>query len=111
MESKTRTLNQNNAIHLYLTNLSQSLNDAGYDIRKTLKEDAEIPWTMQNAKDLIWRKIQIAMYGKESTTELTTDQVGKIYEVINRHISEKFGITVEFPSDESLMNNQLGEKL
>lgn len=40
----------------------------------------------------------------ESTTELTTTDIDKIYEILNRHISEKFGVEVDFPSKECFDN-------
>ena len=42
------------------------------------------------------------MYGKESTTELTTSEVSKVYEQIAKLIGEKFGVIIEFPSKEQL---------
>ncbi len=38
------TPNQRNALHLYCEMLACALNNAGYDMKKTLKEEVEIPW-------------------------------------------------------------------
>jgi hypothetical protein len=75
-------------------------------MKTVLKPEVDIPWTMENAKNHLWRPIQEAMLGKESTRELTTDEVSKIYDVLNRHLGEKFGIECDFPSLESLMWQQ-----
>lgn len=100
MTPSKRTLKQNKALHLYLTLLSKELNDAGLDMRQVLKPTVDIPWTMENSKEYLWRPIQHALKLKKSTTELTTAEVSQVYDILNRHISEKFGIYVPFPSIE-----------
>lgn len=97
-EGEKRTLQQNKAIHKYCTMLADTLNEAGLDMRKTLKPGVDIPWTATSAKEHLWRPIQDLMLDKESTTELDTKQVDEVYRVLNRHLSEKFGISVPFPS-------------
>ena len=92
-----RTLTQNRAIHLYFKWLADALNDAGYDIAATLQEDFEIPWNEHTVKELIWRQVQDVISGKGSTTKLDTAEVGKIYEIINRHLSNTKGVSVPFP--------------
>ena len=95
-----RTDQQNKAMHKYFELLSTALNDAGLDARKTLKPEVEIPWTPEMIKNLMWRPIQEAMTGKKSTTELTTVEPSEVHAVLNRHLSSKFGLNVEWPSDE-----------
>ena len=95
----TRSDPQNRAIHLFCRMLAKALSDAGYDVRTTLKADFEIPWNETLVKELIWREVQIAMFNKKSTTQLNKMEVGDVYEVINRHIAEKHGISVPFPSE------------
>jgi len=99
-----RTTQQNKALHLYFTQLAQELNDVGLDMRKTLKPGIDIPWTPSTIKEYLWRPIQISQLRKQSTTELTSDEVTKIWETLNRHLGEKFGLHIDFPSIESLMN-------
>ena len=76
---KHRTLKQNRALHKLFTQMAESLNDAGFDMRRTLKETIDIPWTPENVKNFIWRPIQEAQLGKESTTELTTYDIDTVY--------------------------------
>ena len=95
--SDQRTLPQNSAFHLYFTQLAEELNDAGLHMRKVLKEEFEISWTAENVKNCLWRPIQQALLQKDSTTELTTDEVNKVYELLNRNLAEKFGIVLQFP--------------
>jgi hypothetical protein len=48
----------------------------------------------------MWKPIQRALTQKESTTRLTTKEVNEVFEVMHKHISEKFGINVPFPTRE-----------
>lgn len=103
-EYKKRTAQQNKALHLYFEHLAQELNDSGYDMRKTLKPTIDIPWNSKTIKEYLWRPIQNAQVIKKSTTNLTTAEVTKIYETLNRFLGEKFGLTVPFPSQEELID-------
>jgi len=94
---KHRTLQQNKALHKYLAELAEALNDAGLDMKAVLKPGVSIPWTMEMAKEHIWKPVQNIMLDKDSTTELSTTDVDAIYQVISRHMAEKFGVSVAFP--------------
>ena len=98
-EKKQRTLTQNKALHKYLELLADALNDAGYDMKRTLKQDVDIPWNMESAKEYLWRPVQMVLIDQESTTDATTDQYNKIYLTLSKHISEKFGVFVPWPSN------------
>lgn len=98
-----RTIQQNKSIHLYLTLLSKELNEAGLDMKKVLKPSVSIDWNIINTKEYLWRPIQEALNLKKSTTELDTKEVSQIWEHLNRHLSEKFGIYVPFPSQEETL--------
>jgi hypothetical protein len=100
----SRTLTQNKAIHKYFELLSEGLNDAGLDMKKVLKPSVDIDWTPDMIKTHLWKPIQDVMFEKKSTTELTTKQVSQVYETLNRHLAQKFGIAVGFPSNEPEMN-------
>lgn len=102
---KQRTLQQNKSLHVYFTLLSDKLNGSGLDMRKTLRPSIDIPWTPKTVKEYLWKPIMDFQLRKESTTELTTKDIDEVYDTLNRHLSEKFGITVEFPSEESLISN------
>lgn len=96
---KKRTLQQNKALHKYCSMLAETLNDAGLEMRVILKPETEIPWTTESVKNHLWRPIQEIMLDKESTTEMETVDINEIYLVLSRHLSEKFGINVEWPSN------------
>ena len=95
---KQRSTSQNNAMHLWLSRLAEALNNAGLDMRKVLKPEVEIPWTMLSAKEHLWKPILKTMYGKDSTTQPNTIQHAEVYKVLDRHLSEKFNIHIEYPT-------------
>jgi len=99
-DKPVRTLTQNAAIHKYFSMLAESLNNAGLDVKKTLRHDFDIPWSESLVKELIWKGVQKAMFDIDSTTKLDTAQVSQVYEVINRHIGSTHGVSVIFPSNE-----------
>ena len=97
-EERKRTLPQNKSMHKYFRLLADELNDAGLDMKKVLKPEINIPWTEENVKNHLWREIQIAMFDKQSTTQLTTVETTEVYKVLDRHLGEKLGVHVEWPS-------------
>jgi hypothetical protein len=102
MADKSYTPTQRASAWLYMTQKSEQLNDIGMDMRVVLKPTYSIPWTKDNFHDHIWIPIQKAMFGTDSMTKLTKDQVGKIAQVIERELGEKHGIEhVPFPNDEA----------
>lgn len=99
---KPRTSQQNNALHLYYDLLAKELNGAGFTVQLVLKEKIDLDWTPSMVKELLWRTAQKALTSKDSTTELNKqEEITLIYEHLNRHISEKFGVHVPFPSIET----------
>jgi len=96
-----RTSQQNKALHQYFRLLAQAFNEAGLDMRLVLKPEVSISWTPKNIKDYLWRPFQIVLTNKRSTTELgKLREIDLIYDNLNRHLSEKFGLSVPFPSSE-----------
>ena len=100
--AKTRTLTQNKSIHKYCAMLSEAFNEAGLDMEKVLAKGTSIPWSESKVKEDIWRTVQIAAIDKVSTTDLDTAEVGKVYEIINRHISETFGLFIPWPCKDNM---------
>ena len=99
---KQRTILQNSALHKFFELVAKKLNDAGLDMRFVLKPGVDIPWGKESVKNFLWKPVQNALLGKKSTKDLTTDEVDKVYEVLNRHFGEKFKIHQAFPSVESV---------
>ena len=97
---KAMTPPQRNSVHLYCDLLAKELNGRGLDMVKTLRPGVDIPWTKESARQFMWRPIQEIKFDKKSLTQLKTHEISKIYDVINRHLSDKFGVYVPFPSRE-----------
>jgi hypothetical protein len=96
-----RTKKQNDSLHLWFDLLSKTFVENAIDMKILLsKYQMDVPVTPEMVKEYLWRRVQVSMYGKKSTTELTTDEVSKIYDVINRFLADNFKIHVPFPSAE-----------
>lgn len=97
-EKRQRTIAQNNALHLWCTQLADKFREAGYT-RKIQLGTMLHPWTMESVK-LAFKEFSVAMYGKEHTSDLTTDELTHVAEVFDQQILEQLGIDVPFPSFE-----------
>ena len=97
---KARSGAQNNALHLYCSQLSAEFNAAGLDMVQVLKHHAELPWDSKgfNVKERIWRPVQQAHCQQTSTTKASTKDYPAIYETVNRYTAEKLGVSVGWPS-------------
>lgn len=107
---KKRTLKQNRALHLMFNHLAQELNEAGFDMKKTLKPEIDISWNDYMVKEYLWRPLQKAILGKKSTTELTTKEIDKVFDVLTRHLGQKLGIELHFPSIETIILDQIRDE-
>ena len=93
---------QRKALHKYCELLADALNDAGYEMKAVLAvKQVDVPWSKDRVKECLWRPIQEAMTGKHSSTQLDRMEPGQVYEVLNRHISSNFGVSVPWPSEET----------
>ena len=109
-EEKPRTLKQNDAMHLWFEMLATSLNDAGLSMLKTLKAEAEIPWTAITVKELLFKKMMEAMFNKTRTRDLTTKELTQVSETLIRYLGEKHGLETEFPSLDQLSDELVYER-
>jgi len=101
-----RTIKQNKSLHKGLRNLADEFNAGGLDMRKVLKPGVDIPWTMESAKEYLFNPISMVMYDGRTSSELDTVETQKVWAVLIRHTGEKHGVTVEWPSEESLSEAQ-----
>lgn len=96
---KTRTSKQNRALHKYCSLLAGELNQGGYTVQKVLGEAVERDWDMEAVKSLLWKPIQDAVIGKESTADADRTEYSKVYDYVNRHLGEIFGVpSVPWPA-------------
>jgi len=104
MTSKTgkqRTSTQNASLHKFCALLAEALNDAGFDFRLFMKEGYPVPFTEVLVKEHIWRPVQKAVTGHESTTKPKTNEYAMIYDVLNCKLAEH-GLYVPWPSKDSI---------
>ena len=99
---KQRTQQQNRALHLYLTQVADELNRQGHTMQNVVQKitKVEIRPTLYNVKEMIWREIQKAVLGKESTTFLEKSEIDQVYDVMNKWLGTYFEIHIPFPNDE-----------
>jgi len=96
---QTRSSLQNAALHLYFTFCSNALNESGIEFcyRGLKGIDIEIPWNSDLFKTMVWKPIQINLFDFESTTQLKTDQINQILDVLTRHFAS-IGLQINFPN-------------
>lgn len=97
-----RTITQNKAMHKYFTLLANAFNDAGYTVEMVLTKPLDISWTDNLVKDILWRKIQIALFDKSSTTQLEKSEVSKTYEELNNYTASTLGVHIPFPNKDGM---------
>ena len=68
----------------------------GYDMKTVIKDGVPIDPTMELIKEYMWRPIQIAVTGVESSRKINPMEVNDIYEVLSRLLVEKYSINVPF---------------
>lgn len=100
----TRTAKQNASFHLYCTMLAQELNERGLEMNILLEKWIDVPWSKDTVKSLLWKPILDVYSSKKSTTKMTTKETQEIFEILNRHLGEKFGVHVPWPSQEETTN-------
>jgi hypothetical protein len=100
-KEKTRTSLQNKSIHKWLQLLADILNEHGLDQRKFLKPSIEIPWSKDSCKEMIYKPILEAYSKKKSTTEMTTKDIDAVFDIITKHIGEKWHLHIPFCSIEN----------
>lgn len=104
-----RTDQQNRALHLYCDHVADALNDGGFDKVAVLSQKAiPVLWTGEAVKEELFKSVMRAMCydengePKESTTQLDKMEVDAVYRVLDRWLAEKFGVSVPFPSEETM---------
>lgn len=96
-----RTELQNNSLHLWCGREAEALNDAGFEQRKfweLAKAGYEVPWRKETVKENIWRGVQIALTGTESTTQISKVEPGDIYDAVYRALAGVGAPCVDWPA-------------
>ncbi len=94
MTDKPYTKKQRGSLHLWCDMVADTLNDAGLDMRVVLKPTVAINWNRYTVKENLYKPILLAMSGKDSTEEQSTIEPTVVVDYLNRHLGEKFGVTL-----------------
>lgn len=96
---KTRTSQQNKALHLFFTMLADKMNDAGleFNYQGLRGQELSMPYNVTIIKEYVWKPIQETLFETDSTTKLTTEHINEILDVLTKFFGER-GIPVTFPS-------------
>ena len=94
--SDKRTLQQNKAQWLWITQIAKCLNDNNMYISETIK--AEVEWNKDSVKTLIFDTVMKALYNKDSSTKLNKDDYDKLIDTIINIFGKKGVVIPDFPS-------------
>jgi len=95
---KHRTSQQNKALHKYFSLLAYELNSIGAYCNIGILE-GHTQWNELLIKELVWRPIQKIIVGKNSTAELSVEEINKIYEKVSEVIFDRYNFTLPFPKE------------
>jgi len=103
-----RTDQERKATEVYCRKVAEVLNDGGFDLSAILaKKHIPVSCTQENIKENVFKAIVKAMFPpKISTTELTSSELSETYEVMSKWLGTEFGVHIEWPSEESLSEEQ-----
>ncbi len=96
-KGEIRTGKQNAALHVFLRTLSQTLNDSGVSVNKFFKSGYQVPFNEATVKEEIWHKMQLAVTGKERSSDLTPGEMIEVFDRLNAVLADK-GIHVPWPT-------------
>jgi len=99
--NKQRSSQQNKALHMWFEQLADELNGTGFEQKITIGT-IDCPWNKDSVK-MMYKKIALAQFNKMHTSELTTNELQKVNETLNRAVSEA-GISTPFPSIQFIIN-------
>jgi hypothetical protein len=98
---KVRTTPQNNALHKFYELLANKFNEKNITVQLFLTKVIELDWTPELVKEIAWRPLQRLLLQKKSTTELDNiNDINTVYEHLNKHLGQEFGIYEPFPHKE-----------
>lgn len=101
-----RTDSQNASLHLWFRQVADALNDSGFTVNHVLSKKVELNWNERLVKELLWRELQERLLGKKSTKELDKAyDIDVVWETLNRHLGQEFGVHIPFPSDPTKISN------
>jgi hypothetical protein len=98
------------ALHLWLSFIAKALNDSGLTREQILELVVDINWNTVTVKELLYRPILIATTTKTSTTQVTDKELCEVEKQFD-HALLKLRIKIDYPSIETLMQQQLDKEI
>ena len=86
----------NNALHLWFQMIAEALNDSGQYMILPTKFYGD--WTDVSVKEILWRPLQVKMFNKTSSADLSNKEACEVIEGVIRILGEVFSLTVNFPN-------------
>ena len=108
--SGKRSENQNNALHLWLSQIADEADRKDLTIDLWVKHPTEMKITESLLKDS-FRTTGYVMYKKKSTADLTKEEFSEVQRLFDKAVLERLGIDIEFPNIDLLIDrdNNLNE--
>lgn len=75
-----RSIAQNRLIHQVCKNISDELRKQNISLNSVLKHDT--PCSMLAVKELMFKSVVMALYGKNSTTKLNKDELNLVFDTL-----------------------------
>jgi hypothetical protein len=100
-----RSNNQNNALHLWLYQITTEAEHRGLTLDMWLKKPAEMKITESMLKDC-FREMGRVMYNKKSTAKLDKYEFSELVFLFDKMILERLGIDIEFPNIDLLLRKE-----
>jgi hypothetical protein len=99
-----RSSQENKALHVLFQNISFALNQNNFEYtwRGIQGFNISTKYTPEIVKNFIWKPLQDALLNKQSTTQLTHNDIQLIFEILGKFFAEN-KIEIQFPSKEQLM--------
>ena len=98
----TRSVKQNNALHLLFREIAAAMNDAGYT-RPHPWGKMEIPYSEVAIKEMFYVPIIDKVYQKQHSSDLNTKELSESVEYLLDAVAQNTGIAMQMPQ---LFNGQ-----
>lgn len=92
----TRSVKQNNALHLLFREIANAMNDAGYT-RPHPWGKMEIPYSETAIKEMFYVPIIDKVFQKQHSSELNTKELSESVEYLLDAVAQNTGIAMQMP--------------
>lgn len=100
--TEPRTVKQNSGLHLFFSLICQELNELGMEFQYFGLRGNQIStrYTPYIIKEHFWRPLQVTMFNKKSTKNISTSEMNQLTDVVIKFFADQ-GVLIEFPSEEN----------